>query len=182
MRVWRRGLSLSFSWLFLSEYRRASVARFYHDGIEPSIFCLQTSVKAIYQVNLYETGIGLRWARRKLATLHHDEIYSFSPALCLVNLHPLMHVKKLKTVEHLIQLPNLLQRWRHIGSIIFKNQEITSIRPQLKLIISPRLMSPGKGSSNSTMNVPATTKDFSRLVTSAKNSCAKLSLRHRMYG
>lgn len=36
MQVWQRSLSLSFSWLFLSECRRVSVARFYHDAIEPS--------------------------------------------------------------------------------------------------------------------------------------------------
>lgn len=62
MRVWRRSLSLSFSWLFLSKCRRMSVARFYHDDNEPSIFCLHTSAEAIYQVNLYETDISLRWA------------------------------------------------------------------------------------------------------------------------
>ncbi|WP_154216587.1 hypothetical protein [Pseudomonas syringae] len=159
-----------------------SVARFYHDDNEPSIFCLQALVEAIHQANLYETGIGVRWVRRKFGTFRHDEMSGFAPPSMLGGPAPLGACRKLKTVEHLIQLPHLWQRWQQIGSIIFKNQEITSIRPQLKLIISPRLMSPGKGSSNSIMNVPTTTSDFSKLITLAKNSCAKPSSRHRMYG
>lgn len=87
-----------------------SVARFYHDDNEPSIFYLQTSAEVIYQVNLYETDIRLRWADESAERFATMKCVIVLQRKCLVGLHPLVHVEKLKTVEHLIQLPHLWQR------------------------------------------------------------------------
>ncbi len=73
-----------------------SVARFYHDDNEPSIFCLQAPVEVIHQANLYETGIGVRWVRRKFGTFRHDEMSGFAPASMLGGPAPLGACRKTK--------------------------------------------------------------------------------------
>ncbi|QQN30262.1 GAD-like domain-containing protein [Pseudomonas syringae group genomosp. 3] len=59
------------------------------------------------KVGSNDYGDLFRPARKKLGTLHHDEMYGFVPALMLDGADTLDHLEKVKAVEHLVLLSQL---------------------------------------------------------------------------